>query len=671
MDGDSQKKNSQPTPILPEPLANATQLKVYTLKELSDKAALAQTLSKHGLDTSSWGSGDTKDVGKFWKEIEGDEAGLEVWKTKSGEVRPVRVTHVLRAKVTSRQSFENNVFLFNTWQQFGDGRKRTRNALLSEKLTISEMPLIDNLRAVCERAVTEEEMQRVVESRCRIDKENPAPVYDKDIACPLNVVDSLFRDHTIEITPSASYPGLLTMYHLYTVDIICSGIPTVDFNTLEFDHEDEKGNRKLKYIHAWVWLEWGQIQRYLFEGSELKDRKTKGAFGSAMAMRDWLSQFDIDLALWGQGQNRSVTDLFHEVQREETQLELWGRHDGVPLLMRVVHVLQIVVYPSEANEDGENRGLGQKHLLQTWQESPSGEVKAVHRVMAKKLSTSMLPFDEARFKDAADKAVRAQLSFFLDPASAKVDVASKNDSVKKLMRQSTDVWSPTSASTELKIGDMQFLDQRFDLEESPSYKGMHTMYNLYTVQVAVEGLPETDFNSLDFERAETFGKAKPYRLGWRWVSWMESMDLVHGKASALERRESERMKQVSQSALSVAKLKAVVSRMSATSAPKEKEEVNALLAELQSTFREMQTPAKKDDALSSFLPPSMVSKLKEGASASLSSAFDHRSSRVATCRPTITTTSERDHGGEPVERLVIDNSARGPWWCGGCSSEPK
>ena len=38
-----------------------------------------------------------------------------------------------------------NVFLMNDWQQYGDGRKRTRNGLLSEKLTTSEILLLVSL----------------------------------------------------------------------------------------------------------------------------------------------------------------------------------------------------------------------------------------------------------------------------------------------------------------------------------------------------------------------------------------------------------------------------------------------------------------------------------------------------------------------------------------------
>merc|ERR1712224_950536 len=159
-----------------------------------------------------------------------------------GKEQPVRVTHVLRAKVCSPSSYQKGIFLFNTWQQYGDGRKRTRNGLLSEKLTLSEMPLEENLHEVCRRAVTEEEMQRCEEAAFKVTPGVPVE-YDPNYVCPLEVVDEKFVEHTIEIEVSKSYPGLLTMYHLYTVDIVCTGLPVVDFNTLEFDHADKNGRR--------------------------------------------------------------------------------------------------------------------------------------------------------------------------------------------------------------------------------------------------------------------------------------------------------------------------------------------------------------------------------------------------------------------------------------------
>lgn len=54
----------------------------------------------------------------------------------------------LVSQVTSPDRYQRGIFLFNTWQQYGDGRTRTRNGLLSEKLTIDEMPLEQNLHEV-------------------------------------------------------------------------------------------------------------------------------------------------------------------------------------------------------------------------------------------------------------------------------------------------------------------------------------------------------------------------------------------------------------------------------------------------------------------------------------------------------------------------------------------
>ena len=35
------------------------------------------------------------------------------------------------------------------------------------------------------------------------------------------------------------------MYHLYTVDIVCTGLPLTDLNTLEFEHPDKAGYFRL------------------------------------------------------------------------------------------------------------------------------------------------------------------------------------------------------------------------------------------------------------------------------------------------------------------------------------------------------------------------------------------------------------------------------------------
>jgi len=517
---DYRRSNSKGSPqsigncplILPGQLSGASKLEEATLCDVPDTQALAKWLLKRGLSTDDWGkAAGTKSVGKYWKELKEAESGLELWKTADGDLLPVRVTHVLRAKVCSAQSYERGVFLFNTWQQMADGQRRMRNGLLSEKLSTSEVPLMEHLHEVCERAVTHEEMQRVVEAAFSLGIGTKVPEYDPDVQCPIRVEDEHFIDYTTEVETSKSYPGLLTLYHLYTVEIICSGLPGFDFNTLEYDKPDKDGHRKLKYVHAWIWLEWPQIRRYLFEGSSLKERKTKGSFTHAEALHYWLSQFDLDLDQWGVDGRASVEDLFEELEEEETQLELWGRDDGVPLLMRVVHVLQLKVTSSDKRLFG-------KFLFQTYSQGKDGRVKPVNRLMSKKLSSAQMPFDEPRFMAAAEDAVKRQLTQLLD-AHVQLHPGCPLEESQIL-------------ESGVKVRNTEFKSHHFDVEESPSFMGMHTMYHLYLMELECERLPLTDFSSL-----EMTAHRGPTVNGWRWVCWPETLDVLHARNKGLERKD--------------------------------------------------------------------------------------------------------------------------------------
>jgi len=501
--------------VLPGILAGATKLSEATLADVPTTDALAGWLKDNGLDTSNWGDGDTKGVDKYFKEIKGQEAGAEIWQLPDGTRKAVRTTHVLRAKVTSQESYERQIFLFNTWQQFGDGRTRTRNGLLSEKLTLDEMPLEKNLHEVCERAVTEEEMQRVVESQCKIGPGRPAPEYDPDYVCPLKVVGEKFIDHIIEIEESKSYPGLLTMYHLYTVDIICSGLPRTDLNTLEFDHEDKNGHRKLKYVHAWVWLEWPKIQRYLFEGSKMREKKVKGSFVDATALATWLRQFNLDLDLWGKDNYKTVEQLFIEIDTEETELELWGRQDGVPLLVRVAHVLQLEVHSTDPRMEG-------KYLLNTWDQMPNGKASPKNRLLSSKLSLRQGKFDEERFQEAAKNAVMEQLPYLVD----------MHFQVNENKLPTVDDAEPC----QITVSRSKFREHRSEVQESKSFKSLWTMYHMYAMEVECEGLPVADFASLDFSKMGKTG-VKEFKCahGLSWVTWPQVLDIMHDRVQALER----------------------------------------------------------------------------------------------------------------------------------------
>lgn len=509
--------NSLNSVAIPEPFTLSVVVETFSKKDFLTAHALENTLKIIGVDTNGWGKGNTKAVYKFWKEMEGDEAGLEVWQKVDGEKVPVRVTHVLRAKVSSQECYDRHIFLFNTWQQFGDGRKRTRNGLLSEKLTTAEMPLTAHLKEVCTRAVTREEMQCVRDSLFKIWPDTPAPEWDPDDLCPLEVEECNLIDHTVEIEASKSYPGLVTVYHLYTVDIVCAGLPKVDFNTLEFEDSDKQGKRKLKYVYAWVWLQWSEIQRYLLEGSVMKEQKKKGSFRTTAELEQWLGVFDLDLEEWGCGAWKPVSDLFNEVQREETQLEHWGRQDGVPLLMRVCHVIQLKVTSQEMR-------LQNKFLFQEVVTNADGRTKTVNRPMAAKMSTALLPFDEGRFKKAATDLISTQLAYVADlHFQLRPDKLPKTEDLEPLA---------------VEVVSVEFSDHRTALEDSPSFKDITTMYHLYTVEVECEGLPVADFASV-VRSGESVQAVR-----WKWVTWQQSLDILHARVQQLERKDYKRAQDI-------------------------------------------------------------------------------------------------------------------------------
>ena len=551
--------------------------------------------------------GTTKAPGKFWKELKLDEAGLELWERKDGVQVPVRVTHVLVGKVTSRENYERGIFLFNTWQQYGDGRKRTRNGLLSEKLCASEMPIEKNLHDVCRRAVTEEEMQRVTESTVMVKPGVSAPTYRAEDQCPLEVVEEYFVDHTIEVEESKSYPGLLTMYHLYTVDIICTGCPPVDFNTLEFEEGPDGKKEKLKYVHAWVWLEWSNIQRYLFEGSELKETKTRGSFNDAEDLEEWLSRFDLDLENWGQGGAKKVKDLYQELDQHEANLELWGRHDGVPLLVRVIHVLRGKVCSS-------NPQLHGKFLFNTWQQFNDGRMRQRDVLLAKKLKTSDVPFDEVKFRKAGEQAVSEVLCRSVD-------------SRFELNPQDPPKYDEQEASP-VKVLSVDFVERSCDLESSPSFPGLLTTYHLYTVEIACDGLPSADFATLEFKQVKDHAWSLRQVFGWRWITWPQIIDALHGRIKGLERTDEAESKAHRAQTLVTNEMEEVLEKLQASLAgvqaklsPDDSDideagqacdELERLIQQAKGTLEDLQKDRTRvAQASAGALPPSMVSKLAE------------------------------------------------------------
>lgn len=586
--------------LIPAPLFGGKKLETLAKAAIRSRDELERWLNQRQIETTSWGVQEgSKSPDWLFKEIKGDEAGLELWKTALGDVRPVRVTHVLRAKVTSPESYRRNVFLFNTWQQFGkDGKIRVRNGLLAEKLTLAEMPFDSNMLEICLRAVTEEEMQRVVDSTFRVHKDGPVE-FDASYECPIKVVDVHLVDHTIEVEESQSFPGLLTLYHLYTCDIVCTNLPVVDFNTLEFAHRDESGNRKLKYVHAWVWLRWPQIKRYLFEGSELKERKTKGSFEDPSSLQMWLSQFNLDLEEWGQGRYRDVRSLFAELENESAHLELWGRQDGVPLVMRVLHVLQVRLQSSDYR-------LGGKFLVSKWSQNENLQVSYVERPFAKKLKASQSMTDIEGLAEQAKSAVKEELAYITD---------SFFEFEEEFVLEELD-------KSDVEPQHVEYIRHWYDLEESPSFKGMFTMYHMYAFDMQCHNLPQSSFTSV-----HRSGDGSLTRTCWQWSTWEETASAMNSRHAKLTRQEAQHVSQLDGSADTLSSLAAAVQTLiakaseaagaaevaeaSEAEAPEESAmtRISECTAILQQEMNKMRETSDGGDQLARMFPPSMISKL--------------------------------------------------------------
>eukprot|EP00392_Amoebophrya_sp_AT5.2_P003898 g3903.t1 len=341
--------------------------------ESNGTGALAEWLRANGLtQASEWGiTPGSKPVSKLEEEIRLGETIVELWDV-DGTPTPVRCVHVLRGKVCTAASRARGMFLMNTWQQTAKGEYRFRYGLLSEKLGPDELPLEKHLLRAGTRAVTAEEMERIAPKGFRLkatvrpgaaegvavaanadvkDATVSEPVYTPGEACPIEVEDVVWDEQTVEKEYSKSFPGLLTVYYLYTIDIVCKNLPAEDFNTLEYE-EKKPGHHTVKYVHAWQWTPWDLLKLHLFEGSTCRERPEK--FSDVGEMNAWLMRHG-DQALrstitneWGSRNNgsRSVEELFDEANRGECSLELWSKRNGVPLIVRVVHVLRAKVVSS-------------------------------------------------------------------------------------------------------------------------------------------------------------------------------------------------------------------------------------------------------------------------------------------------------------------------------------
>lgn len=194
---------------IPQAELCATNAECVTVAELGSAEGLAKWLEERiGVEkpsVSSWGvDSGTKRIGNLWTELVDGEISLEDSKP------PKRTVHVAVVKIRN----EAGMFLIESSQEMDDGRMKSRNRPLSEKMRPGE-----NVEDACRRGVFEE-LGPEMGARDRVEM----------------ILETYQREE--EERDSFSYPGLLTRYVLHSMVASVRGLPSSEFCT-----EENEGKR--------------------------------------------------------------------------------------------------------------------------------------------------------------------------------------------------------------------------------------------------------------------------------------------------------------------------------------------------------------------------------------------------------------------------------------------
>jgi hypothetical protein len=187
------------------------------------------------------------------------------------------------------------------------------------------------------------------------------------------------------------------------------------------------------------------------------DKRLRGV-GSLADLERLLVANGIDVGGWGQGNRNSVANLWREIQDGESVL------DDNPL-RRTIHFVQVLIW-----REG-------RILIETEQALANGASRARNRPLSEK----MQPGESVEM--AALRGIEQELGL-------------------------------TAEQVTLLPSDRQ---PQIIEHPSPSYPGLITYYNIYTMEAAVSGLPSSDFSS--DEQSPTDPVRRHY---WRWVPEVEA-----------------------------------------------------------------------------------------------------------------------------------------------------
>ncbi len=180
--------------------------------QFEDVDHLCRWLDNQGINTRAWGLGNTKTPNDFWHELVQGDSSLQL-------SPPLRCVHV--AQILIRK---NRRILIESVQEFGNGRRRFRNQVPSEKMKPNESFLTAATRCLYEEL-------GISANQITFDE----PTYSE-----------------LEVdTDSISYPGLPTQYIFHRMEATVTGLPDEDFwhENASYSHGDPVKR------HFWVWRE--------------------------------------------------------------------------------------------------------------------------------------------------------------------------------------------------------------------------------------------------------------------------------------------------------------------------------------------------------------------------------------------------------------------------------
>ena len=160
------------------------------------------------VDVDEWRTNSSKSLEDLWNEIVEQDCTIV-------DLQITRFVEVVRILI-----LDGSRILIEDSQQFSDGRIRRRGTCPSEKLLAEESYLEAAIRCVRE-----------------------------EIGVPSDRVSLLESSHreSIELKPSLSYPGVLTLYRLHTVQAHVTGLPGNDFSCENTSTADPIVR------HHWIW----------------------------------------------------------------------------------------------------------------------------------------------------------------------------------------------------------------------------------------------------------------------------------------------------------------------------------------------------------------------------------------------------------------------------------